>query len=400
MTSIYLDYNATTPIDPQVAEAMLPYVHGLYGNPSSGHLFGRSARAGVDRARSQVASLIGCSPDDLIFTSGGTEANNHAIKGVAWANSLTGSGKRRGHIITSDIEHPAVTEVCRWLECQSYRITVLPVDENGMVDPRQVEEAISPETFLVTIMHANNEVGTIQPIAEISEIAHRNGALMHSDCAQSVGKIPVRVDDLGVDLLSIAGHKLYAPKGVGALYVRPGLRLEKFMHGAGHEDGRRAGTENVIGMAGLGKACELIERNLSEYAAHMKSMRDRLETGLLNSGMEARINGTRRSSAVPDEQGGADRLPNTCSISFRGVEADRVLASLPTVAASAGAACHSDIVEVSHVLSAMNVPEEYAMGTLRLTTGRFTTVEEIDRAISEITEVVGAQSPAPSAAGG
>ena len=255
-----------------------------------------------------------------------------------------------------------------------------------MVDPRQVEEAISPETLLVTIMHANNEVGTIQPIAEITEIAHRYGALMHTDCAQSVGKIPVRVDDLGVDLLSIAGHKLYAPKGIGALYIRPGIRLEKLMHGANHEQDRRAGTENVIEMAGLGKACELIEQNLSQYADRMARMRDRLERGLLKPRMDARINGH------PEK-----RLPNTTSISFRGLEADRVLASLPTVAASAGAACHSDRVEVSHVLAAMNIPEEYAMGTLRLTVGRFTIVDEIDRAIPEILQVVGNLAPTPSA---
>ena len=388
MTGIYLDYNATTPIDPLVAEAMLPFVHGLYGNPSSGHPFGRSARAGVDHARGQVASLIGCSPDDLIFTSGGTEANNHAIKGVAWSNLSANPGGRRDHIITSNIEHPAVTEVCRWLEVQGYRVTLLSVDEQGMVDPRQVEEAISPETILVTIMHANNEVGTIQPIAEISEIARRNGALMHSDCAQSVGKIPVRVDDLGVDLLSIAGHKLYAPKGIGALYVRPGLRLERFMHGAGHEDGRRAGTENVIGMAGLGKACELIEQNLPRYAAHMSKMRDRLEQALCSDSRERRVNGH------PEI-----RLPNTSSIAFRGREADRILAGLPSVAASAGAACHSDMVEVSHVLAAMNVPEEYAMGTLRFSVGRFTTADEIDRAIAEVNKVAASMTPLPAASG-
>lgn len=399
MTGIYLDYNATTPVDPQVAEVMLPFVHGLYGNPSSGHPFGRSARARVDHARGQVASLIGCSSEDLIFTSGGTEANNHAIKGVAWANHSTNSGGHRDHIITSSIEHPAVTEVCQWLDGQGYRVTFLPVDERGMVDPRQVEEAISPSTLLVTVMHANNEVGTIQPIAEISEIAHRNGALLHSDCAQSVGKIPVRVDELGVDLLSIAGHKLYAPKGIGALYVRPGIRLEKFMHGAGHEDGRRAGTENIIGMAGLGKACELIEQNLPRYAAHMSKMRDRLEQGLLSASDDRRVNGTRRSSAAPDEQSGVERLPNTSSIAFRGLEADRILASLPSVAASAGAACHSDMVEVSHVLSAMNVPEEYAMGTLRFSVGRFTTADEIDRAIAEVNKVATSMTPLPAASG-
>jgi cysteine desulfurase len=386
MADIYLDYNATTPIDPQVAQAMLPFVkgglNGLFGNPSSGHSFGLAAREGVDTARTQVAGMLGCDIDGLIFTSGGTEANNHAISGVA------GAYRERGnHIITSAVEHPAVTEVCRHLEGRGYRVTYLPVDEYGMVDPQQVEAAITPETLLVTIMHANNEVGTVMPIAEIADIAHRHGALLHSDCAQSVGKIPVRVDDLGVDLLSIAGHKLYAPKGIGALYIRPGVRLEKLMHGANHEQDRRAGTENVIEMAGLGRACELIEQNLSAYAAHMAAMRDRLERGLLDSGMEVRVNGH------PEK-----RLPNTSSISFRGVEADRVLTSLPTVAASAGAACHSDRVEVSHVLAAMNVPEEYAMGTLRLTVGRFTTEDEIDRAVAEIREVVGSLAPTPSAA--
>ena len=382
MTGIYLDYNATTPIDPEVAEAMLPYVHGLYGNPSSGHSFGRSARAGVDHARAQVASLLGCDTDDLMFTSGGTEANNHAIKGVAEAHCQRGN-----HVITSAMEHPAVIEVCRYLEGHGFRVTYLPVDEFGMVHAQEVEDAITPETVLVTIMHANNEVGTIQPIAEIAEIAHRNGALMHSDCAQSVGKIPVLVDELGVDLLSIAGHKLYAPKGIGALYIRPGLRLEKFMHGAGHEDGRRAGTENIIGMAGLGKACELIEQNLAEYASHMSRMRDRLEHGLLSASPDRKVNGH------PEQ-----RLPNTSSIAFRGLEADRILANLRSVAASAGAACHSDRVEVSHVLAAMNVPEEYAMGTLRMTVGRFTTTEEIDQSIVEVNKVVASMTPLPTAA--
>ena len=383
MKDIYLDYNATTPIDPLVAEAMMPYVHGLYGNPSSGHFFGRAARAGVDHARGQVASLIGCATDDLIFTSGGTEANNHAIKGVAWANR-----GRRNEIITSTIEHPAVTEVCRWLEGNGFRITYVPVDEYGMVDPCQVQDVISPDTLLVSIMHANNEVGTIQPIAEIAEIAHRNGSLMHTDCAQSVGKIPVRVDDLGVDLLTIAGHKLYAPKGIGALYIRPGIRIEKLMHGANHEQDRRAGTENVIEMAGLGKACELIEQNLSQFANHMSRMRDRLEQGLLSVSPDRRVNGHLEK-----------RLPNTSSLAFRGLEADRLLANLPTVAASAGAACHSDRVEVSHVLAAMQVPTDYAMGTVRFSVGRFTWPDDIDRAITEVNKVAASLRPVHSSAG-
>ena len=368
MSAIYLDYNATTPIDPRVAEAMLPYVHGLYGNPSSGHSFGLEARKGVDAARGQVAGLLGCQAGDLIFTSGGTEANNHALKGVALAHRNRGN-----HIITSSIEHPAVTEVCRYLEGQGFRVTYLPVDDSGLVDVGQLESALTAETILVTIMHANNEVGTIQPIAEIAEASHRRGALVHTDCAQSVGKIPVKVGDLGVDLLSVAGHKLYAPKGIGALYIKPGVQLEKFMHGASHEQNRRAGTENVIEMVGLGTACQLIEENLSDYAGHMRKMRDSLEQGLLATGADLRINGH------PEW-----RLPNTSSVSFRGVEADRILASLPTVAASAGAACHSDQVEVSHVLAAMGVPTEYAMGTLRFSVGRFTTGDEIERAVAEV----------------
>ena len=382
MTDIYLDYNATTPIDPMVAEAMLPYIHGLFGNPSSGHSFGQGAREGVNWARQQVANLLGCCEDDLIFTSGGTEANNHAIKGAAWANRHRGN-----HIITSAVEHPAVTEVCDYLAGQGFRITYLPVDEYGMVHPHQVQEVITPETLLVTVMHANNEVGTIQPIGEIGEIAHRYGALMHSDCAQSIGKIPVRVDDLGVDLLSVAGHKLYAPKGIGALYIRPGVQLEKLMHGANHEQNRRAGTENVIQMVGLAKACQLIQENLTDYARHMAAMRDRLEKRIMASGVDARVNGHLEK-----------RLPNTSSIAFRGLEADRILENLPTVAASAGAACHSDQVEVSHVLRAMNVPMAYAMGTLRLTVGRFTTEDEIDRASAEINGVIETLSAAQAAA--
>ena len=372
MTDIYLDYNATTPIDPLVAEAMLPYVHGLFGNPSSTHAFGIQAKAGVDRARRQVADLLGCGPESLVFTSGGTEANNHAIKGVAFAHRQRGN-----HIITSQIEHPAVTEVCAFLEVQGFRVTYLPVDEYGLVDVEQVRQALTPDTLLVTIMHANNEVGAIQPIAEIAEAAHQYGALVHADCAQSVGKIPVKVDDLGVDLLSIAGHKLYAPKGIGALYIRPGVHLEKFMHGASHEQGRRAGTENVLEMVGLGQACQLIEENLDQFAALMRKLRDHLESGLLESGLDVRINGYQEK-----------RLPNTSSIGFRDMEADRILSNLPSVAASAGAACHSDRVEVSHVLTAMGVPPEYAMGTLRFSVGRFTSGEEIDRALAEVEETI------------
>ena len=372
MSPIYLDYNATTPIDPQVAQAMLPFIHQDFGNPSSSHAFGVTARDGVEKARAQVSDLLGCEAGELIFTSGGTESNNYAIKGVAGAYRHKGN-----HIITSSVEHPAVVEVCNYLQEKGYRVTFLPVDEFGLVDPGRVEDAITPETILVTIMHANNEVGTIEPISEIAEIAHRHGALVHTDCAQSVGKIPVDVDALGVDLLSIAGHKLYAPKGIGALYIRTGVELEKLMHGANHENNRRAGTENVIEIAGLGEACGLIARNLPEYSAHMRKMRDRLEEGLNERLTNLRINGHREK-----------RLPNTSSIGFKGLEANTILAELENVAASAGAACHSDRIDVSSVLEAMNVPLEYAMGTLRFSVGRFTTPPEIDRALDEITQVV------------
>jgi cysteine desulfurase NifS len=376
MNPIYLDYNATTPLDPQVAEAMLPYIHQHFGNPSSSHIFGVTAKEAVDHARGRLAEMLGCAGDEVVFTSGGTEANNYAIKGVA------GAYRQRGdHIITSAVEHPAVIEVCRYLEEQGCRVTYLPVDGFGMVDPRAVEESITPETILVTIMHANNEVGTIQPISEIAEITHRHGVLLHTDAAQSVGKIPVQVDDLGVDLLSIAGHKLYAPKGIGALYVRRGIKLEKLMHGAGHEMGWRAGTENVIEIVGLGKAAELIHRNLSSYQRHMREMRDRLEQGL-----------SRRVPGLWIHGHPETRLPNTSSVGFKGLEADTLLSQLDNVAASAGAACHSDRVEVSSVLVAMQVPLEYAMGTLRFSVGRFTTAEEIDRALDEITRAI--SSPA------
>ena len=372
MDPVYLDYNATTPIDPLVAQAMLPYIHEQYGNPSSTHSLGVAANKAVDHARSQLAEMLHAQPQEVIFTSGGTESNNHAIKGVAGAYRHKGK-----HIITSSVEHPAVIEVCRHLEGRGYQVSYLPVDGMGMVDPAQVEAAIAAETILISIMHANNEVGTIEPIEEIAEIARRHGVLLHVDCAQSVGKIPVHVDELGVDLLSIAGHKVYAPKGIGALYIRAGVQLEKLIHGAGHEMGWRAGTENVIEIVGLGQACELISQNLPDYHQHMRTARDRLETGIGERFADVRVNGH------PDK-----RLPNTSSVCFRGLEANAILAELKDVAASAGAAWHSDRVELSSVLEAMQIPLEYAMGTVRFSTGRFTTEDDIDRALEEITRAV------------
>ncbi len=376
MKVVYLDYNATTPIDPRVADAMLPFIHEHFGNPSSSHAYGVIPRRAVEKAREQVSALLGAQPHEIIFTSGGTESNNHAIMGAARACRSRGS-----HIITSTVEHPAVTEVCADLEREGFRTTYVPVDGDGRVHPEAIERAITPETVLITVMHANNEVGTVNSIREIADLARGHGILMHTDAAQSVGKIPVRVDALNVDLLSVAGHKLYAPKGIGALYMREGVRLEKLIHGAGQERGWRAGTENVILAVGLGEACALIDGNLTGYAAHMQRMRDRLESGLQLIFSGLRIHGS-----------GGVRLPNTSSVGFRGMRANEILSHLTGVAASAGAACHSDHVSVSHVLKAMGVPMELAMGTLRFSVGRTTTEEEIDQAIRELTELAALRS--------
>jgi cysteine desulfurase len=375
MTSIYLDYNATTPIAREVAEAMEPYLYGRFGNPSSSHPYGVTARQAVEAARAQVAALLGCQPAEVIFTSGGTESNNYAIKGVALAYRERGT-----HILTSAVEHPATTETCNWLQSQGFQITTLPVDGYGRVDPADLERAITPDATLVTVMHASNEVGTLQPIAELAEIAHRHGALLHTDAAQSVGKVPVVVDELGVDLLSVAGHKVYAPKGIGALYVRSSVQLAKLMHGAGHEGGRRPGTENVLEIAGLGQACQIAERDLERNMAHFQAMRDRLHTGLLRELGEGAV----RLNGHP-----VKRLPNTLNLSFYGVEANLLLAQIgEQVAASAGAACHADSVDLSAVLLAMAVPVDWAKGTVRFSVGRGTTAQEIDRAVEVVSEAV------------
>jgi cysteine desulfurase len=375
MKPIYLDYNATTPIAPEVAHAMLPFLAEHFGNPSSNHPYGTVAKEAVEKARAQVAQLLGCQRSEVVFTSGGTESNNYAIKGVAFSYR-----ERGNHIITSAIEHPAVTEVCHWLETQGFRITFLPVDKFGLVNPAELQRAIIPETILVTVMHANNEVGTIQSIAELAKIAHARGALMHTDAAQSTGKIPVQVKALGVDLLSIAGHKLYAPKGVGALYIKDSVRLTSLMHGAAHENHRRAGTENVLGIVGLGKACELAAQNLDQQMGHQQAMRDRLLEGLRRELGEEKL----RLNGHPQQ-----RLPNTLSLSFRGIEANALLAEISSqLAASAGAACHSGEVKISAVLAAMQVSPEWARGTIRFSVGQRTSAEEIDQAIKIVAEAV------------
>ncbi len=372
MLPIYLDYNATTPIDKEVAEAMKPFLDELFGNPSSSHEFGVRTRKAVETARKQVAGLIGCSPQEIIFTSGGTESNNFAIKGVALANRHKGN-----HIITTSIEHPAVIEVCKYLASNGFRITYLPVDEFGWVDPDNVKKAITSETILITVMHANNEVGTIQPIEEIGEIARMQQVLFHTDAAQSVGKINVDVNRMKVDLLSIAGHKLYAPKGIGALYIRKGVKLEKLIHGADHEMNQRAGTENILEISGLGMACEIAGRDLEKNRIHLCRMRDSLYQGLTESIPNVKLNGH------PEK-----RLPNTLSLSFRGIEANALLSALSGIAASAGAACHTDNIEISSVLKAMQVPDEFAMGTIRFSTGKYTTELEIERASEMVISVV------------
>jgi cysteine desulfurase len=369
---IYFDYNGTTPLDPEVVRTMQPYWGDAFGNPSSGHVYGRRPRAAVAEARQQVADLLGCHPEEIIFTSGGTEANNHALKGILMADH------RGGHIITSAVEHSAVLEVCLFLMRFGVELTVLPVDAACRVDPATVGAAIRPDTRLISIMHANNEVGTLQPIAEIGAIARSHGIPFHTDAAQSVGKVPTRVDELGVDLLSLAGHKLYAPKGVGALYVRAGITLENFCHGAGQENGRRAGTENVALIAGLGKACEIAARELEQHRGHMQAMRERLHRGLADRLEGVTLNGH------PDQ-----RLPNTLSLAFAGIDANDLLTAVQgTLAASAGAACHADSVAVSHVLAAMQLPQDRARGTVRFSVGRTTTREEIDAALPVLIEAV------------
>ena len=373
---IYLDYNATTPIEPRVAEAMQPYLFDFFGNPSSSHPYGSEARRSVEHARANVADMLGCSAEEIVFTGSGSEANNMALKGVCGARRAQGN-----HIVISAVEHPAVIEPCRYLERSGFRLTVLPVDRTGRVDPADVEEAMEPGTILVSVMHANNEVGTVQPIAAIASIAHRHGALLHTDAAQSIGKIPVHVDDLKVDLLSVAGHKLYAPKGIGALYIRSGVKLEKYLHGASHEANRRAGTENVLEIVGLGRAAQLVDEELDSIREHLQTLRAyllaRLAQALEEDGVW-RLNGHQKHC-----------LPNTLSISFRGIEANTLLSGIQSqVAASAGAACHAGSVHVSPVLAAMHVPLDYAMGTVRLSLGRMTTEAELDRVVAVMAEAV------------
>ncbi|GLS39996.1 cysteine desulfurase [Mesorhizobium tianshanense] len=370
MTPIYLDYNASTPIDPSVTAAMRPYLDEAFGNPSSGHWASTPAKAALEKARSQVAGLLGCVPDEIVFTSGGSEANNLAIKGTFFALRHKGE-----HIVTTTVEHPAVLAPCRFLKQLGAAVTYLPVDSTGRVDPEDVRRAITPRTILISVMHANNEVGTIQPIEEIGAMAREHGVRFHTDAAQSVGKIATKVDTLGVDLLTIAGHKLYAPKGVGALYVRGGVTLEPLIHGAGHEQGRRAGTESALLAVGLGAACALASD--LEPMARVRALRDRFWDALQEGfGDRVALNGHPHH-----------RLPNTLSVSFVGMIGAELLSRLDGVAASIGSACHAGRVELSPVLTAMGVPEKIGMGAVRFSLGRATTEAEIDTIVDQLRAV-------------
>lgn len=364
MQPIYLDYNATTPTDPAVVEELLPFLSEVFGNPSSSHPYGKKAREAVELARTRVAALLGCDSAQVIFTSGGTESNNQALIGAAFANRDRGK-----HIISTTIEHPAVLNPLHWLEGQGFTATYLPVDGAGRLDPQTVRRAITGETILISVMHANNEVGTIQPLAEIGAIAREKGIIFHTDAAQSVGKVPTRVDDLRADLLTVAGHKLYAPKGIGALFIRSGIKINTYLHGAGQEGGRRAGTENVPYIAALGKAAELAAQRLAADGARILSLREHFHNRLRELADGARLNGH------PTE-----RLPNTLNVSFSGVIGADLLAQTPEIAASTGSACHEGSGELSGVLEAMGTSREQGFGAVRLSLGRLTTVEQIDRA--------------------
>ncbi len=364
---IYLDYNATTPVDPAVVEAMLPYLTTHFGNPSSSHSYGYAAHQAVDMARAQVAHLLGCAPSEITFTGGGSESDNLAIRGVALARRSQGN-----HIITQATEHPAVLNTCRALErLHGFRVTYLPVDSEGRVNPADVEAAIDGSTVLITVMHANNETGTLQPLKEIAEIAQRRGVLLHTDAAQSVGKIATRVNELGVDLLTIAGHKVYAPKGIGALYIRRGLQLEPVIYGGGQESGRRAGTENVAYMVALGTACELAHEQLVESQARLRHLRDELHHRL-----EQALPGHLSLNGHPGE-----RLPNTLNISVEGIVGEEVLAATPEIASSTGSACHEGSTDPSPVLMAMGQTRAHALGALRLTLGRWSSAEDVEQAV-------------------
>ena len=362
---VYLDHNASTPVHPEVVEAMLPYFGERFGNPSSVHAFGREAREGLDTAREQIATFLGRGKEEIVFTSGGTESDNLAVKGVAMA-------RRQGHIITSQIEHHAVLRTCQNLETLGFEVTYLPVDGHGMVDPDDVRRHLRPDTILLSVMHANSEVGTVQPVREIGRIARERGITFHVDAVQTFGKLPIDVDGSGIDLLSFSSHKIYGPKGVAGLFIRKGTRMVSIQHGGEHERRRRAGTENVPGIVGFGKAVEVRAREMADEAVRVRALRDRLWEGVSARVPDVRLNGH------PTE-----RLPGTCNMCFKHVESESIVLGLDLkgIAVSAGSACTSGNVEPSYVLVAMGVPVDWAMGSVRCSLGRGTTAEDIDYVI-------------------
>ena len=377
MNRVYLDYNATTPVEPEVLDAMLPYFSGEFGNASSIHTFGQKARAAVETAREQVAALIGARPQEIFFTSGGTESDNHAIFGIAGPSA--NASKPRPHVITSFVEHEAVLNACQALEKQGARVTYLPTNREGLIDLEELRRAIRPQTVLITIMHANNEMGAIQPVEEIGRIAKDADVYFHTDAVQSAGKLPIDVNQFQLDLLSLSGHKLYAPKGIGALYVRGGTRLKQLLYGGHHQRGMRPGTENVAGIVGLGKAAEIARQSLANDAKRLSALRDQLEHGLLHRVPHSRINAAR-----------APRTPNTANLVFPGVEGEALLIALDLkgLACSTGAACSSGAVEPSHVLTAIGLPAEEARASLRFSLGRQTTQADIDFALQVVPAAV------------
>jgi cysteine desulfurase len=374
MKRIYLDYAATTPVHPEVVQAMVPYFTQYFGNPSSIHSCGQEARKGVEEARLKVADFIGARPEEVVFTSGGTESDNFALKGVAYANETKGN-----HIITNAAEHHAVLEPCHFLEKRGFKVTYLPVDQYGMVDPDSVRKAITSQTILVSVMHASNEVGTVQPIAEIGQITREAGVYLHTDAVQTVGHLPINVGELQVDLLSISGHKLYGPKGIGVLYIRKGTKITPFLQGGGQEEGRRGSTYNVPGIVGLGKAIEIARLDMGGEEIRLSDFRDRLIQGLLTKIEYTRLNGHPKK-----------RLPNNVNVSLAFVEGEATLLSLDLegICASTGSACTSESLEASHVLTAMKVPAEEARCSLRFSLGKWTTESDIEKVLDILPKII------------
>lgn len=374
MNKIYFDHNATTPVDEEVFEAMLPFLKDEWGNPSSIHWAGRGPRKAVDEAREKLAQFLNCQPVEIVFTSSGTEGDNHAIKGVVYSKKAKGN-----HIITTKVEHPAVLNTCKYLEKNGFEVTWLGVDSQGMLDLDELKKAIRPETTLITVMYANNETGTIFPIEEIGNIAKEHGVIFHTDAVQAAGKLPLDMKSLNVDLLTLSGHKLYGPKGIGALFMRRGMKLVPIIHGGHHERNRRGGTENVSGIVGLGKAAEIAARDMDKETTHLTKLRDRIEAGLTEKIPHVYLNGH------PTE-----RLPNTVNLSFEFVEGESLLLNLDMkgIAASSGSACTSGSLEPSHVLIAMGLTHELSHGSLRFSLGRSNTTEDVEYLIEELPPIV------------